>query len=397
VAARSWIPGVSRNVFVLGLVSLCTDASSEMIYPLVPLFLTGTLGAPVAVLGVIEGLAEATASVLKGVSGWLSDRWGRRKPLVVAGYSLAAVTKPLMALAGGWPLVLAARVLDRFGKGVRNTPRDALIADSTEPEARGRAFGFHRSADQLGAVIGPLAALPLLALLHQNYRVLFVVAFLPAAAGVALLAAVRETGRGANADSAPRPAAATLRQAGPAFRRFLPVMLLFTLGNSSDMFLILRARGLGFGPGHVVVLFALMNAAYVAASYPAGLVSDRVGRRGVLVAGMVLFAGVYAGFGLATGAAWMWGLFPLYGLYLGLTDGTSRAYVANLAAPEGRATALGVYATATGLCALPASAIAGLLWQRLGAGAPFFYGAGMAAAAAVAFALAVPPARDPVT
>ncbi len=373
------VPGVSRNVLVLGLVSLATDASSEMIYPLVPLFLTRVLGAPVAVVGLIEGLAEATASVLKGVSGWLSDRVGRRRPLVVAGYGLAAIAKPLLALAAGWPLVLAARVLDRFGKGVRGSPRDALIADSSPDGLRGRAFGFHRAMDQTGAVIGPLLVLPLLALFHQNLRALFVAAFVPAALGVAILTAVRETGRG------PSPGAALprfhLRGTPAAFHRFLAVMLLFALGNSSDMFLILRARQLGIGTGAVVLLFAVYNAVYAAASYPAGVISDRIGRKRVMTAGLAVFALVYAGFGLARGPVWVWVLFAVYGLYQGLTDGTSRALVVDLVSPELRATALGVYAMATGLAALPASVIAGLLWDKVGPAAPFLYGAALAALA----------------
>ncbi len=373
-------------MFVLGLVSLFTDASTEMIYPLVPLFLTGTLGAPPAIVGLIEGLAEATASLLKGVSGWLSDRFGRRKPLVIAGYSLAAATKPLMALAAGWPLVLAARVLDRFGKGLRGTPRDALIADSSDPAVRGRAFGFHRAADQTGAVIGPLAALPLLALFHHNYRALFVAAFIPAALGVAVLAVVRETGPGRGGTRSPVAAPRfRLADTNPAFRRFLLVMLLFTLGNSSDMFLMLRARMLGLTDAQVMLAFAAFNLTYVLASYPAGVLSDRIGRRRVLVAGLVVFALVYAGFGLAGGTAWIWVLFPAYGIYQGLTDGASRAFVADLVAPEVRATALGLYATATGIATFPASAIAGLLWQRVAPAAAFFYGAVMAAVAAAAF------------
>jgi MFS family permease len=382
-------------VSILGLVSLFTDASSEMVYPLVPLFLTGTLGAPAALVGVIEGLAEATANVLRGFSGWLSDRTGRRKPLVAAGYGLAAVSKPLLALAGAWPVVLTARMLDRFGKGLRSSPRDALIADSAKPEERGRAFGFHRTADQMGAVIGPLAALPLLALFHQNYRALFVAAFVPAAVGVAALALVRETGAGRKPAGTPPP---QFRLAGtsPAFRRFLLVMVLFTLGNSSDMFLMLRAKALGLSASQVVLLFALFNLTYSLASYPAGMVSDRFGRRKVLMAGLVVFATVYAGFGLAGGPAWMWALFPAYGLYQGLTDGTSRAFISDLVAPSGRATAMGVYGMATGLCALPASVIAGQLWQRVGPAAPFYYGAAMAALGAAAFAFAVRAPRDPV-
>jgi MFS family permease len=383
------VPGVSRNVYILGLVSLATDASSEMIYPLVPLFLTRVLGAPVAVVGLIEGLAEATASTLKGVSGWLSDRIGRRRPLVLAGYGLAAFAKPALALAVGWPLVLAARVLDRFGKGVRGSPRDALIADSSPERLRGRAFGFHRATDQIGAVIGPLLALPLLSLFHQNLRALFVAAFVPAALGVAILTAVRETGRG------PSPAAALprFRLSGtpPAFRRLLAVMLLFTVGNSSDMFLILRAQQLGISTGAVVLLFAVYNAVYAAASYPAGAISDRIGRKRVMMAGLAVFAVVYAGFGLARGPAWVWALFAVYGLYQGLTDGTSRALVVDLVPAELRATALGVYSMAIGLAALPASVIAGLLWQRVGPAAPFFYGGVMAALACAGFLLVRPP------
>ncbi len=373
-------------MFLLGIVSLCTDASTEMIYPLIPLFLTRTLGAPVSVLGLIEGLAEATASILKGVSGWLSDRLGVRRPLAICGYGLAALTKPLLALASGWPLVLVARVLDRFGKGVRGTPRDAIIADSSEPEVRGRAFGFHRSTDQIGAVIGPLAALPLLAIFHENYRPLFLAAFIPAALGVAVLFAVRETG-------APRPAGAappSFRVAGasPEFRRFLAIMLVFTLGNSSDVFLILRARHLGIPPHDIVLLFALYNALYVVSAYPAGIVSDRIGRKRVIMLGLAVFALVYFGFGLATNTPWIWVLFAVYGIYQGLTDGTSRAHVAGLVAPAERATALGAYAMITGLVTFPASAIAGVLWDRFGAPVPFFVGAACAAVSAALLAMA---------
>ena len=354
-----------------------------MIYPLIPLFLTGVLHAPVAVLGVIEGIAEATASLLKGASGWLSDRIGLRRPLVLAGYSLAALTKPLLALAAGWPLVLAARVLDRFGKGLRGSPRDALIADSAPEKLRGRAFGFHRSTDQAGAVIGPLLALPLLGIFHQNFRALFVAAFVPAAIGVAFLLAVRETGGGrACGDARPR---FHLRQTEPAFRRFLAVVTVFALGNSSDTFLILRARQLGFSTSQIVLVFAACNLAYVLSAYPAGLLSDCVGRKRVLAAAFALFVLVYCGFGLARGAAAVWILFLLYGLYQGLADGTSRAFVVDLVAPEHRGTALGLHATATGIAAFPASVIAGLLWQRVGPPAPFYYGAAMATAALTGF------------
>ncbi len=379
------IRGISRNVFILGLVSLFTDASTEMIYPLIPLFLTQTLGASVSVLGVIEGVAEASASVLKGVSGWLSDRIGLRRPLVIFGYGLAALTKPLLALAAGWPLVLAARALDRFGKGVRGTPRDALIADSAQPSLRGHAFGFHRSTDQIGAVIGPLIAVPLLALFSHSYRVLFVVAFIPAALGVATLFLVRETGKGSHEV---RPPAFRLRHAPPAFRRFLLIMLLFTVGNSSDVFLLLRAREIGLSDQGVVLLFAAFNLVYVVSAYPSGVVSDHLGRRHVLVAGLAVFALVYLGFGLTAAPAWIIVLFLIYGLYQGLTDGNTRAFVADLIPAEQRATALGLYSMATGLCTFAASAMGGLLWQWWGAPATFFYGAALAGTAALLLAKA---------
>jgi len=387
------IPGISRNVFLLGLVSLCTDASSEMIYPLVPLFLAQTLKAPVAIIGIIEGLAEATAGVFKGVSGWISDRVGRRKGLVVSGYGLAALAKPLLALAAAWPLVLAARVLDRFGKGLRTAPRDALLADSTRAEVRGRAFGFHRSADQIGAVAGPLSALPLLAAFQGNYRALFVAAFVPALLGVALLGAVSETGRPAARGTQPP---ATLRLAGvPRFRRFLLIMLLFALGNSSDMFLILRARQLGYATGAIVLLFAAFNLTYVFSAYPAGGLSDRLGRRRLLAVGLGLFALVYLGFGIAPQPVWLWLLFPIYGLYMGLTDGVSRAFVVDLVPTEQRGTALGIYSMAVGLTAFLASALAGGLWQWLGPPAPFLFGAALAGLAALWLALTRWPGPAP--
>ncbi len=385
---RSPIPGISRNVFILGVVSLCTDASTEMIYPLIPLFLTNVLHAPVSILGLIEGLAEATASILKGFSGWFSDRTGLRRPLVLAGYALAAVSKPLLAFAGAWPLVLTARVTDRFGKGVRGTPRDALIADSTPEELRGRAFGFHRSTDQTGAVIGPLLALPLLGFFHQNYRALFAAAFVPAAIGVLVLLAVRETGHG-RMPGTPRPGGLRLRETDPAFQKFLLSITVFALGNSSDTFLILRARQLGFSTPEIVLVFAAFNLSYVLSAYPAGVISDRIGRKKVLVTGLIVFAMVYAGFGLAAAPALIWPLFVVYGIYQGLTDGVSRAFVVDLVPGPQRATAIGIYSTAIGLAAFPASLIAGLLWQHLGPAAPFCYGAVMAAIAAAVFAATV--------
>ena len=273
----SAIPGISRNVLLLSGVSLLTDVSSEMVYPLVPLFLSGALGAPASIVGVIEGFAESTASIFKWIFGALSDRWGKRKPFCLAGYGLAAFTKPLLAAASAWPLVLCARVLDRFGKGLRGSPRDALIADSTPADLRGRAFGFHRSGDSIGAVGGPLLALLLLSVLHGNLRAIFLIAFIPGILSSLLVLPVRER----PAVPKPRPIF-SLAVAGenPALRRFLLITLLFALDNSSDMFLVPRAKQLGASSTTAVMLFAMGNLLNVLSSYRAGILSDRLGASG---------------------------------------------------------------------------------------------------------------------
>jgi MFS family permease len=369
----------------LSLVSLFTDLSSEMIYPLVPLFLTNVLGAPVAVIGMIEGIAETTASLLKWVSGGLSDRLGKRKPLVLAGYGLAAVSKPLLALAFSWPVVLAARVLDRFGKGVRNSPRDALLADSTTPEVRGRAYGFQRSGDSIGAVFGPLAAVAILTFLHNSFRSAFLIACVPGVLSTLLILPVHEP----PAQRKPGPLF-QWKQSGtssPALRWFLLASFVFGIGNSSDMFLILRANSLGAGTVTAVLMFAGCNVMSVLSSYPAGIVSDRLGRKHVLIAGFLLFAAVYLGFGMAGKLETLWFLFAVYGLYQGLTDGIAKALVVDLVPPAERGAALGLQATVMGLCTFPASLIAGLLWQNWGPGAAFLYGAAAALTATGIMAL----------
>ncbi len=379
------IRGISHTVFVLSLVSLCTDVASEMVYPLVPLFLTGVLGAPATVVGLIEGLAEATANVLKLVSGRVTDRRGGRRGWVFAGYGLSALAKPLLALATVWPLVLLARVVDRVGKGTRGAPRDALIAASSDPAQRGRAFGFHRSTDTIGAVIGPLAGVGLLAWTAQNFQLIFLLATAPAIVGVSLIGRVREPAPRRNpspshAGSAP-PVPFTYRAAPPAYRTFLGIGLLFALGNSSDTFLILRAHALGLGDVAAVLAYAVYNLVYAAAGWPAGILSDRLGRRGILVAGFLLFAIVYGGMGLATGALIVWPLFAVYGLYIALTDGVSKATITDLVPAEQRGGALGLYAAATGLMALVSSLLAGLLWDHIAPAAPFYLG-GLTALAA---------------
>lgn len=388
MAARSPVAGlmagIKRPILTLGLVSFFTDVSSEMIYPLIPRFLTVTLGVPVAVLGLIEGIAEGTASLLKTPSGWLSDRLGRRRPLVFAGYGLSALGKLLLAVAMGWPLALVARFVDRAGKGLRTAPRDALIADLTEPAYRGKAFGLHRAMDTAGAVAGPLAAYGLLVLFQEDLRRLFLIAILPAVVGLLLVRAVREPGprpMPAQGSAAREPAASG--SLGWQFKAFVLVNLVFALGNSSDAFLLLRAADRGLGTGAVVLAYVLYNGVYSLLSTPAGVLSDRLGRRSVMLAGFVLFALVYLGFAAAPGAGAVWGLFALYGLYMAMTEGVGRALASDLAPPGALGRALGLYHTGIGVMALLASIMAGLLWEQVGRAAPFYLGGATAALAAL--------------
>ncbi|TMB96505.1 MAG: MFS transporter [Chloroflexi bacterium] len=384
------IPGISRPVFVLSLVSFLTDISSEMIYPLVPLFLTSVLGAPLAAVGLIEGVAESTASVLKTVSGWLSDRLGMRKPLVVAGYALSGLAKPLMAAAYVWPAALGVRFLDRAGKGIRTAPRDAIIADATPERHRGRAFGFHRGMDTAGAVIGPAIGLGLLALLDQDFRLVFLIAGLPALGGVALLWVLPE--RRPIAASADIPARVPLRELGRPFFVFLAVMLVFAVGNSSDAFLILRSKDLGLSNTATVGAYVLYNTIYALGSAPAGVASDRLGARPVITAGLGVFALVYLGFGLASGGALVWPLFAVYGVYMALTDGVAKALISNVVPARERATAIGIYTGATGAMILLSSVLAGALWDLIDPSAPFLLG-GVTALAALVLLVALLP-RD---
>jgi MFS family permease len=379
------VPGVSRNIFVLGLVSLATDVASEMLYPLIPIFLTVTLGAPVAALGAIEGIAEGTASLMKVGSGWYSDRLSMRRPLVAAGYALSAVGKVLLATAFHWPQVLVARTVDRFGKGVRTSPRDALIADSSLPETYGRAFGFHRAADTAGAVLGPLIGLAILEIVGQNHlRPVLLVATVPGVLSVGLLAFVKERRREPKPveSGAGRPKI-DLSGASRVFWIFLSISLLFALGNSSDTFLILRAKDLGLSLAVVILLYVLYNACYSLLSLPAGIVADRVGKRRLVTGGFFVYGLVYMGFALAGQGSHLWPLFLVYGIYMAFTDGMARAMVAELSPEERRGTFLGLYHTGIGLMAVAASVLAGVLWDVLGKPAPFWLGAstGFAAAA----------------
>ncbi len=378
-----------RTVRSLGLVSLLTDASSEMIYPLLPAFLTGTLRAGPAFLGVVEGLAEAVAAVLKIVSGGLSDRLQRRKPLVVAGYSLSSLVRPMVALATAPVHVLAVRVFDRVGKGVRSAPRDALVAGVVPPADRGRAFGFQRAMDHAGAMVGPLLASAAM-LVTSDLRVVFALAAIPAALAVAtLVVGVREEPR-PTAPVTEGGAAAVSGPLEPALLRYLGVLAVFTLGNSSDAFLLLRAQETGVALAAIPALWALHHLVKAGVSTWGGALSDRVGRRRVILGGWGVYALAYAGFAVADSPLAIVALFAFYGLYHALTEGAERALVADLAGETTRGRAFGLFHATTGAALLPASLITGVLWQRHGATVALGTGAALAALAALGLLALVP-------
>lgn len=375
--------GIPRNVVILGLVSFFNDVASEMIYPLVPIFLTSVLGAPVSIVGLIEGIAESIASILKVVFGWLSDKLRKRKPFIVAGYSLSTVSKIIFGLAYSWPFVLLARFIDRFGKGTRTSARDALIAESSEASVRGKTFGFHRALDTLGAVVGPLLALVAIKALDNNIRLIFFLSFIPAFIGVLLLFFfVKEKGRKQKNSS---DFQFHWRDIDPSFKVFLLISFIFALGNSSNAFLILRAQNLGLSVTMVILVYVLYNFVYAIFSIPAGIISDKIGPKKLLLAGFLLFALIYLFFGLITKSLFLWLLFPFYGIYMALTEGVSKAYISNLVPQEKIGTAFGIYQTTIGLCAFFASWIAGMLWSYVGISSPFIFGSMMAILAALLF------------
>ncbi|MBN2112738.1 MAG: MFS transporter [Acidimicrobiia bacterium] len=353
-----------------------------MIYPLLPLFLLQTLGAGAVALGVIEGAAESVAALLKAASGRLADRWGRRKALVVAGYGISGAARPLIGLAGAWPAVAALRVFDRVGKGVRTSPRDALIADVTPPERHGAAFGLQRAMDHAGAVAGPLVAAALLTIPGMGLREVFLLAGLPALVVMAILVfAVHEVPRPTRAaPPTPVPGGAAL---SPQLRRFLMAVGIFTLGNSADAFLLLRFNDAGIGAADIALLWAGLHAVKMGATWFGGRLSDRLGRRPMVLAGWGVYAAVYLGFGLMPGTAGLVALFLVYGLYYGLTEPVERAWVADMAGADARGTAFGAYHAVIGLAALPASLLFGALYAGFGPTAAFASGAALAAIAAL--------------
>ena len=377
------------NVLWLSVVSFLNDVASEMIYPLLPYFLTQTLRASAAFLGVVEGIAETTASLLKLFSGWFSDRIGRRKPLVFWGYGIAGVARPMIALATAPWQVLAIRFSDRVGKGIRTAPRDALLAASVEPALRGRAYGLHRAADHAGAVIGPLIAMGLLLLLPDRYRVVFALAAVPAILSVILLAVlVKEEG--------PRKPVVKgetfegFRDLGSRFYGYLLIVLVFTLGNATDAFLLLRAQELGVTLAILPLLWAVLHVSKMLWNLAGGTFADRFGPRAAIVSGWAVYAATYAGFAYSSEAWQAWVLFIIYGVFFGLTEAPQKVLVAAVAPDRRRGAAFGAYHFSVGIAALPASVLFGVIWDRFGPRNAFLFGASLAIAAAVALALLNP-------
>ena len=382
--------GLHPNVFFLGLVSFLTDVSSEMIFTLLPLFLANILGAAAVVIGFIEGVAESTASLLKIFSGWLSDRLGKRKSLAIIGYGLSTLAKPFMYVATTWGLVLGVRFADRFGKGVRTAPRDALVADSVSAKQRGKAFGFHRAMDTSGAALGLVAAAAVVFLLQKGalelardtYQWLVLIGIIPAVLALFVFFFVCEAKKGSSPQSQSecfgKSSQDTKASFDNRFKLFLGIMFLFTLGNSSDVFLILRAQNLGNCVLYILLMLVLFNIIYSTVSIPAGILSDKLGRRRIIVLGWLVYALTYLGFAMASVSWHIWLLFALYGVYYGLAEGVARAFVADLVPEDRCGTAYGLFHGVVGIALLPASIIAGWLWQAISPAAPFYFGASLA-------------------
>jgi MFS family permease len=393
--------GLRRNVWVMTITSFLTDVSSEMLFNLVPLFLSQVLGARTGLIGLIEGLAETTASLLKLVSGWLSDKLGKRKALAVIGYGLSTLAKPFLLLANAWGWVLGVRFSDRVGKGIRTSPRDALLSESVDQDRRGLAFGLHRAGDTAGAVLGILIALLVVSQLQGQaatlergtFNTIVWLSVIPAALAVLVLAfGATEIPPAAEETELERRSAGSLSR---RFKLFIVLIVVFTLGNSSDAFLVLRASDLGLTVAGVLGMFIIFNLTYALISTPAGALSDRIGRKALLVGGWIFYALVYGGFALASQRWQVAALMAAYGVYYGLTEGVAKAFVADLVPSEKRGTAYGIYNAAVGVAAFPASLIAGLLWQGagdwsgLGAWSPFAFGAGLALLAAAGMSLLI--------
>jgi MFS family permease len=387
---RKYFSGLSRNTFLLAFASLFADTSSEMLYPVLPLFLTQTLRASPAVLGIVEGVAPAVQNGVQGFSGWLSDRLQRPKPIALAGYLLAAVAKPFIGISSGWSGVLAARSVDRFSTGIRSAPRDALVAASADETNRGKAFGLEGVGDNLGAFIGPLIAIAFLGGFQLQLRSIFFIAVAPGLLAALMVFFVQER---------PVPAVAkarldlSLSRFPASYWRYLAATVLFGIGNSSNSFLILRTKDLGVPLTETILIYAFFNLVAALASYPAGHLSDRLGRKTVLLCSFLVFLAVYAGFGLTSNLYFIGGLFVLYGVFEAAFRAVGKAFASDFVPAELRASAVGWYTASVGLSGLVASVVGGELWTRIGPSATFLYGAGFALLGSLALVLMVPRRR----
>lgn len=362
---------IPRQVLLLGLVSLFTDMASEMLYPVTPIFLSGVLGASMAIIGLIEGLAEVTAGILKGYFGFLSDKLGKRSIFVVIGYSLSAISKPLPGLLPSTIVVLLSRVTDRIGKGVRTAPRDALLAGYSEGGNSGTIFGFHRGMDTMGAVIGPLIALMLLKIYSNNFGLIFLIAFIPSVAAIGVTLLIKDR----KAEGKPRSGKlfpiGFWKEAPRDYKMLTILFTLFSLVNSSDVFLILRSKEISHSNSSAILVYVFYNLIYAGLSYPAGIFSDKFGKKNVLIAGLVIFSGVYFGFGLTSGIGLIWGLFFFYGVYAAFSEGILKAWVSDLVPDNKRGSAIGLITMLSGFAIMLGSLLTGVLWDKFGAQVPF--------------------------
>lgn len=377
--------GLSKNVIILGIVSGLTDISSEMLYPIIPIFLSSVLNAPMTALGLIEGIAESTASILKIFSGYISDKIRRRKPLIVLGYGLSALSKPLMALAFSWTFVLFARFIDRVGKGIRTSPRDALIASSTPKQHWGKAFGFHRTMDTFGAAIGPLITLLLLHYFGENdqdYRKIFIIAFIPAIIGFFIL--IRYiTDNYYQSETRNDLKKQNFFNLSLDFKIFLIISFVFFIAKFSDAFLIMKAKNIGLSTSKIIWIYFTYNILYTFFSTPAGMFSDRVGKVKTFLVGFFVYSVVCLGFSNATKEYQIWVLFAVYSIYGALSEGISKAIVSSLTNEENRATALGLYHGIVGFSLLLSSTVAGILWEKISPDFPFYFSATVSIISAV--------------
>ncbi|KGP75360.1 MFS transporter [Desulfosporosinus sp. Tol-M] len=373
------ILGLERNIFFVGITSFFTDTTTKMVYAIMPLFLM-TLGATKTEISLIEGIAESTASVLKALSGWWSDKIGKNKPFMIIGYAFTAILSPLFSIVTSPLQVLIIRFTERVGKGIRTAPRDSVIAGSSEDNTKGKSFGFHKAMDNSGAILGPLLAFGILALFPGDYRKVFIFAAIPGLLGlISLIFFVKEAKR----DKADCLGKITLKDFSPKYYAFLGIIFIFTLGNSTDALLLIKASDIGVQDAFIPVIYLIFNSVSVMCSVPAGILSDKIGRERLIIFGYLLFAIIYFGFGRTNSQSVLILLFALYGLYSAATDGIQKALVSDLIDKNKRGTGLGLYNCLVGITLLPASVLAGLLYDHVNNSAPFYYGSIMALIAAM--------------